>query len=131
MYMPDGIKVLIAEDDHFLSALLKARMDKEGFAVKQVFDGQEAIDILKDFMPDVIILDLIMPTVSGFEFLEMTSIDPQYNKVPVIILSNLGQDSDIQRAKQLGAAEYFIKARTSIDDVISVVKNLVQAHAAK
>ncbi|MEK7193591.1 MAG: response regulator [Patescibacteria group bacterium] len=124
--MPEVMKVLIAEDDHFLSALLKARMDKEGFEVRQVFDGQEALDMLKEFHPTVIILDLIMPTLSGFEFLEQTSIDPQFNQIPVIILSNLGQDEDIQHAKQLGAKEYFVKARTSIDQVITVVKNLTQ-----
>ena len=124
--MPEVMKVLIAEDDHFLSALLKARMDKEGFEVRQVFDGQEALDMLKEFHPTVIILDLIMPTLSGFEFLEQTSIDPQFNQIPVIILSNLGQDEDIQHAKQLGAKENFVKARTSIDQVITVVKNLTQ-----
>ena len=125
--MPDGNapKVLIAEDDHFLSSLLKARLDKEGFVVKTVFDGQEALNYLKEFLPNVIILDLIMPSVSGIEVLEQISIDPQYNKIPVIVLTNLGQEEDIQRAKQLGAAEYFVKARTSIDDVVVAIQNVL------
>lgn len=122
--MPEGApKVLIAEDDHFLSSLLKARLEKEGFVVKTVFDGGEALNYLKEFQPDLIILDLIMPSVSGFEMLEQTSIDPQYNKIPVIILTNLGQEEDIQKAKQLGAVEYLVKARSSVEDIAAAVKN--------
>jgi len=127
--MADAPKVLIAEDDHFLSALLKAQMEKSNFTVKQVFDGQEALDSLHDFAPDIIILDIIMPTLSGFEFMEQTSIDPQFNHIPIIVLTNLGQESDINRAKQLGAVEYFIKARTSIDDVVASIKALLERKA--
>lgn len=115
-------KILVVEDDHFLSSLLKARLEKEGFLAKTVFDGGEALNYLKEFQPNLIILDLVMPSVSGFEMLEQTSIDPQYNKIPVIILTNLGQEEDIQKAKQLGVVEYFVKARTSIDDVVSAVR---------
>ncbi len=69
-----------------------------------------------------------MPTVSGFEVLEQLSIDPQYSKIPVIILTNLGQEEDIQKAKQLGATDYFIKARTAIDDVVVAVRNALAKH---
>ena len=117
-------KVTIIEDDHFLSSLMKARLEKEGFTVSQAFDGEEAIQLLKQELPSLIILDLIMPKVTGFEVLQMISITPQLDKVPVVILSNLAQDSDIQKAQELGAKEYFVKVKVSIDDLVQKIKTL-------
>lgn len=125
--MAESPKLLIAEDDHFLSSLLKARLEKENFVIRLAADGEEVLNTLKEFRPDIIVLDLIMPKLSGFEVLEALSIDPQYNNIPIIILSNLSQDSDVQKAKELGVAEYFIKARTSIDDLVNSIKGLVHA----
>jgi len=124
--MPEGSKILIAEDDHFLSFLLRGRLEKENFVVHQVTDGEEALSFLKTERPDLIILDLIMPKLSGFELLEIISIDPELNKIPLIVLSNLGQDEDIEKAKRLGAVEYFVKARTSIDDLVKTVRGYVK-----
>ena len=118
-------KIMIIEDDRFLSSLMKARLEKEGFSVTQAFDGEEAIQALKAEMPALVILDLIMPKVTGFEVLQMISITPQLDKVPVVIVSNLAQDSDIEKARQLGAREYFIKVKISIDDLIGKIKSLV------
>jgi DNA-binding response OmpR family regulator len=118
-------KIMIIEDDRFLSSLMKARLEKEGFTVAQAFDGEEAMQILKTDLPALIILDLIMPKVTGFEVLQMISITPQLDKVPVVIVSNLAQDSDIEKARQLGAREYFIKVKISIDDLIGKIKSLV------
>ncbi|MBI2033963.1 MAG: response regulator [Candidatus Liptonbacteria bacterium] len=123
--MPTGSKILIIEDDHFLSMLMKARLEKEGFQVTQAFDGEEALNILKKDIPSLIILDLIMPKISGFEVMETISADPQYSKVPVIVLSNLGQESDIQKVKALGAVLHLTKVRTTIDDIVKGVKSLV------
>jgi DNA-binding response OmpR family regulator len=118
-------KIMIVEDDRFLSSLMKARLEKEGFTVAQAFDGEEAMGMLKQDIPSLIILDLIMPKVTGFEVLQMISITPQLEKVPVVIVSNLAQDSDIEKAQQLGAKEYFVKVRVSIDDLIGKIKTLV------
>lgn len=118
-------KIMIVEDDRFLSSLMKARLEKEGFAVLQAFDGEEAIGALKTEIPALIILDLIMPKVTGFEVLQTISITPQLDKVPVVIVSNLAQDSDIEKARQLGAKEYFVKVKVSIDDLIGKIKSLV------
>lgn len=111
-------KVLLVEDDQFLSSLLKNRLIKEGVEVLYAKDGQEAIDVLRDNKPDLILLDLILPKKSGFEVMEMVKDDPQLQNPPIIIISNLGQPEDIQRGQDLGAVEYFIKAKTSIDDLI-------------
>ena len=117
---------MVVEDDRFLSSLIKARLEKEGLSIIQAFDGEEAINLLRQGKPDLIVLDLIMPKVSGFEVLETISLSPQLNKIPVVVLSNLGQDDDIQKAKSLGAAEYFVKIRVSIDDLINKVRAIVQ-----
>ncbi len=118
--------IMVIEDDRFLSSLIKARLEKDGFVALQAFDGDEALKLLKQEKPDLIVLDLIMPKVSGFEVLEAVSLDPQLNKIPVVILSNLAQDSDIEKAKSLGAKEYFVKVRVSIDDLINKVRSIVQ-----
>ncbi|HEY5220772.1 MAG TPA: response regulator [Candidatus Paceibacterota bacterium] len=121
----DSKKIMIVEDDHFLSSLMKARLEKEGFEVVQAFDGEEAIEMLRKVIPSLVILDLIMPKVTGFEVLQMLSITPQLDKIPVVIVSNLAQDSDIEKARQLGAREYFIKVKVSIDDLVGKIKTLV------
>ena len=117
--------IMLIEDDHFLSSLMKARLEREGFTVIQAFDGEEAIGILKKEAPALIVLDLIMPKVTGFEVLQMISITPELDKIPVIIVSNLAQDSDIEKARQLGVKEYFIKVKVSIDDLVEKIKALV------
>ncbi len=108
-------KLLLVEDDPFLSSLLKARLAKEGFVVAYAADGEEALEMLRKDKPDLVLLDLILPKKSGFEVLEIMRDDPRLVKLPVMIVSNLGQESDIARGKELGAVAYFIKAKTSID----------------
>ena len=124
--MPGEMKtIMIIEDDKFLSSLMKARLEKDGFTIMQAFDGEEAIQGFKQRTPDLIILDLIMPKVTGFEVLQTISITPELQRVPVVILSNLAQDSDIEKARQLGAREYFVKVKVSIDDLVGRIKNLL------
>ncbi len=111
-------KILLVEDDQFLSSLLKNRLSKESVEVTHAKDGEEALSILKNLKPDLILLDLILPKKSGFEVMEGIKQDPQLADAPIIIISNLGQPEDIQRGQELGAVEYFIKAKTSIDDLV-------------
>jgi len=126
--MPDYLKkVMIIEDDRFLSTLVKARLEREGFVVAQAFDGEEALNLLRsEPPPSLILLDLIMPKVTGFELLQAVSITPGLASIPVVILSNLAQDSDIEKAKQLGAKEYFVKVKVSIDDLVDKIKTLIK-----
>jgi DNA-binding response OmpR family regulator len=119
---------MVIEDDKFLSSLIKTRLDKEGFTVLQAFDGEQATTMLREEQPDLIVLDLIMPKVNGFEVLQMISITPQLSKTPVIILSNLAQDSDVEKARALGAKEYFVKVKISIDDLLLKIKDLTVAN---
>lgn len=114
--------VLLVEDDVFLSSLLKNRLTKEGFEVTHAVDGDQAVEILRTAKPDLILLDIILPKKSGFEVMEAIRQDPQLYRSPIIIISNLGQDADVARGKDLGAIEYFVKARTSIDDLVAQVR---------
>ena len=120
-------KILLVEDDAFLSSLLKNRLQKEGLEVTLAKDGEEALNSLKSGKPDLILLDLILPKKSGFEVMEEMRADPQmqFQELPIIIISNLGQPEDISRGQALGAIEYFIKAKTSIDELIEKIKGFL------
>jgi DNA-binding response OmpR family regulator len=125
--MAEGVKkVMLIEDDKFLSSLLRARLEKDGVTVIQMFDGENAIQCLSEERPDLVVLDLIMPKINGFEVLKSLSMTPGIDQTPVIIVSNLAQDSDIEKARQLGAKAYFVKVKISIDDLIGKIENLVK-----
>ena len=117
--------IMVIEDDPFLSSILKARLEKDGFTVIQAFNGEEALTKLRETTPGLVILDLIMPKMSGFEVLQSISIDPQLNKIPVVVVSNLGQQGDVDKAKGFGAVDYFIKMRMSIDELIVKIKGII------
>jgi len=118
--------VLLVEDDKFLSTLLKNRLEKEGFSVIHAVNGEEAINILRanPAKPNLVLLDIILPKKNGFEVLEEIKLDLELKALPIIIISNLGQDDDLARGKELGALQYYVKAQTSIDDLVSKVRSL-------
>ncbi|MCL5012270.1 MAG: response regulator [Patescibacteria group bacterium] len=121
-------KVLLIEDDPFLSSLLKNRLAREGLVVLHAKDGEEGINLLKtNTNIQLVLLDLILPKKSGFEVLQTIRQDPQMQNAPVIIISNLGQPEDVQRGQELGAVEYFIKAKTSIEDLVSNIVSFLTA----
>jgi DNA-binding response OmpR family regulator len=124
--MADAMKkILLIEDDPFLSSLLKTKLQKEGFEVILATDGEIALEMFKKTDVDLILLDIILPKKTGFEVLEEMRMDPQLQskKTPVMIISNLGQEEDIARGKELGVVEYLIKAKISIDDLVGKVKD--------
>ncbi len=106
-------KILIAEDDRFLAAAYNAKLNKAGYETMIASDGDHALEILKNFTPDLILLDLIMPNKNGFIVLENISKDPILSKIPIFVLTNLSQKEDEDRARQLGAKEFIVK--TTID----------------
>ena len=121
--------VLVVEDDIFLSQLLTNRLTKAGVNVIRAADGEEGLAKLRADKPDLMLLDLILPKKSGFELLEKMRSDPALSGTPVIIVSNLGQESDIKKGRELGAIEYFIKAKTSIDGLVERVKLILEEGA--
>ncbi len=118
-------RVLIVEDEPLLGNLLKQRLEKEQFSVTLVRDGEEALAVLKTAAPDLILLDIILPKVSGFEVMERLNTDPVFSnmKVPIVIVSNLGQESDVEKGQALGAIGYFVKAQLSIEDLLVKIRD--------
>lgn len=125
--MAEQKKLLIVEDEPLLGNLLKQRFEKEGVETLLARDGEEALTILRATRPNLILLDIILPKISGFELLETMSADPSIEKAPVIITSNLGQDSDVKRGQSLGAIEYFVKAKISIEELVDHVKQVLES----
>ncbi len=116
-------KILLVEDEPLLGNLLRQRFEREQFQIVLARDGEEALKALRETQPDLMLLDIILPKVSGFELMEIMKNDPQIAKPPIIIISNLGQDTDIAKGESLGAVQYFIKAKVSIEDIVNKVKN--------
>jgi len=120
--MSEAKKILVTEDDKFLVNVLLSKLSKEGFEVIHAFDGEEALAKVREKKPDLILLDLILPVKDGFDVLKELKEDGATKNIPVIILSNLGQETDIEKGKKLGAVDYMIKANWSMKDVIAKVK---------
>ncbi len=118
-------KILLVEDDQFLSSLLQTRLTKEGLEVVLATNGDQVLQLLKENKFDLILMDIILPGKSGFEAMEEIVASPQYGQTPIMIISNLGQEQDVARGKELGAVEYFVKAQTPIDDLVAKVRGFL------
>ncbi len=119
-------KVLIAEDDKFLSSAYRVKLAKEGFDVKVVVNGNELLTELSTFAPDLIILDLVMPSKDGFETLKEIKANDKWKGIPVIIASNLGQKDDIDQGLALGANDYIVKTDLSLNGIIAKIKTYLK-----
>ena len=115
-------KILLAEDDKFISRAYSDGLSRAGFEVILAMDGIEAVELARKEKPDMILLDLIMPRKNGFEVLIELNDEAELKKIPVIILSNLGQESDITKGKEMGAVDYLIKSNFSLKEVIEKIK---------
>jgi two-component system, OmpR family, alkaline phosphatase synthesis response regulator PhoP len=118
--------VLVAEDDKLYAEIYESKLAKEGFEVVVVGNGKEAIEKAKKLKPGLILLDLVMPVMDGFTALEILKNDPATKEIRVVVMSNLGQDSDVQRAKKLGADEYLVKASISIQELMEKIKSYLK-----
>lgn len=114
-------KILIIEDDEFLRSLTAKRLEKEGYQVVVAIDGESANGIANDNKPDLILLDLLLPGLDGFEVLKKARADAVTKSTPIIVFSNLGQREDIEKAKGLGADDFLIKANFTLDDVVEKI----------
>jgi len=115
-------RILVVEDDKFLRDLLVNKLKDEGLEVGAVTDGKEAYEYLDKDLPDVIVLDLILPDLNGFDILERITKDARTSGVPVIVLSNLDQKEDIDKAMSLGAVDFMIKANFSLTEILARIK---------
>lgn len=118
-------KILVVEDDAFLSKIYKVKLEKTGFEVVLAYDGNQAIEEIKKAIPDLILLDLMMPVKDGFTTLSELKENSDWKKIPVIIASNLGQQEDVDKGLKMGASDFIVKSDTSLDNIIDKINKLL------
>jgi len=119
-------KILIIEDDKFIKSLIADLLIKENFEVSEAIDGEEGMKKIREEVPDLILLDLLLPGIDGFEVLSRVKEDEVLAKIPVVILSNLGQREDVERGLKMGAVDYLIKAHFTPREIINKIKNALK-----
>jgi DNA-binding response OmpR family regulator len=122
----DGKKILVVEDDTLLTEMLVKKLKGENALVDHAADGEDAISMIKTNKYDLILTDLLLPKVSGFEVMEAINLDENAKGTPVIILSNLGQKEDIERGTKLGVRMFLIKAILSLDEILEAVEKVLK-----
>jgi len=120
-------KILIVEDDKFLRELISQKLSKQDeFEVVEAIDGEKGLKKIEEEKPDLILLDLILPGIDGFEVLSKAKDNPETSSIPVIILSNLGQKDEIERGLKLGANDYLVKAHFTLGEIIEKVQEVLE-----
>ncbi len=115
-------KILLVEDDEALANTYIMRLQAEGFVIRRVANGEEALAAAKDFKPNLVVLDAMMPKISGFDVLDILRNTPETANLKIIMLTALSQDSDKQRAQGLGVDDYMVKSQVVMSDVVDRIK---------
>ncbi|MDO8408197.1 MAG: response regulator [bacterium] len=123
--MAERPKILWIEDDVFLNTLILSKFAEREYQIFSAQDGKSAFEELGRNTPDIIVLDLLLPGMDGFEILEKIKADPRYKDIPVVVFSNLGPESGMERAKKLGALAYFVKADFDLEEVMTKIKKMI------
>jgi two-component system, OmpR family, response regulator len=113
--------ILIAEDDGFLRTVFSNELTKAGFTVIAVEDGDAALDVMRRDPPKLVLLDVLMPKRDGFDVLAERQKDPHLQAIPVVLLTGLGQEKDIEKAMQLGASDYFSKSNLDLETLVALI----------
>ena len=116
-------KLLFVEDDEGLASVYTARLEAEGFVIKHVPNGEDALSSAIEFKPDLILLDVMMPKISGFDVLDILRNTPQTTNIRIIMLTALSQPKDKERAEKLGVDDYLVKSQIVIADVVARIKH--------
>ncbi len=120
-------RILVVEDDRFLRKAAESALRRNGFTVLVAANGEEGLRVARSEIPDLVLLDLIMPGLQGFEVLKLLKAEATTSAIPVVVISNLGQDSDVKNALDAGAVDYLVKANLALDDLVKRVKALLEA----
>ena len=115
-------KILLVEDEEIMIDLLQRKLTKEGYEVSVARDGEEGLKLMREVKPTLILLDIVMPKMGGFEVMEQMAKEPELKKIPVIVISNSGQPVELDRAQKLGAKDWLIKTEFDPQEVIEKVK---------
>ena len=118
-------KILIVEDEETLYKVIKEEFEEKGYKIKIAVDGASVMEKAKNFSPDIIILDIILPKEDGLQVLAELKADPVLKSIPVIMLSNLSEAESIKKALTLGAVDYFVKTQYSIYEIIEKVEKYI------
>jgi len=118
--------ILIIEDDEFFRELISKKLLSSGFSISEAIDGQSGINKAKTSRPDLILLDILLPNVGGFDVLPALKKDSATASIPVVILSNLSSKEEIEKGLKLGASDFLIKSQFDLDEVIAKIKNLLK-----
>ena len=116
-------KILLVEDDVALAAVYRSRLELEGFEIKEVHNGEDALSAAVSYRPDLILLDAMMPKISGFDVLDILRNTPETGNIKIIMLTALSQPKDKERAEQLGVDDYLVKSQVVIGDVIERIRH--------
>ena len=124
--MSDGkIKVLLVEDDKMIIDMYTLKFSQEGYDIVQAENGKDGLELAKKNIPDIILLDIILPQMDGFTVLKELKADDSTKNIPVVLLTNLGQDGDVKKGLELGAKDYLIKANFTPSQVVDKVKSVL------
>ena len=118
--------ILLIEDDKFLSSMYQTKLEIEGYNILRASDGETGFKLAKQHKPDLILLDIVLPNLSGFEVMEQLSQNSDLSKIPVIFLTNLSQKEDTKKGLKLGAKSYLIKAHYMPSEIMSEIKKFLK-----
>lgn len=119
-------RILLVEDDQMIVDMYKIRFEEEGFDVSITDKGSEALELAKKDKPAIVLLDIILPEADGFSILESLKAGADTKRIPVLLLTNLGQESDREKGIAMGAADYFVKSKHTPTDVIDKIKEIIK-----
>ncbi len=118
-------KILLIEDEEIMINLLQKKLEKEDYTVSVARNGEEGLKKMREVDPDLILLDIVMPKMGGFEVMEEMAKEPNLKKIPVIIISNSGQPVELDKVKELGAKDWLIKTEFDPQEVVEKVKKQI------
>lgn len=124
-------KILLVEDDAGLANVYQTRLEAEGFDVRHVDNGELALPAIMEYRPDLVVLDVMMPKINGFDVLDLIRTTPETMSMRVIMMTALSQAKDKERAEKLGADDYLVKSQVVISDVVNRIKHHLESDSSK
>jgi DNA-binding response OmpR family regulator len=118
-------KILIIEDDRYISKMYQLKLSLDGFDVQVADNGRIGVDKVKEFKPDIILTDILMPEMDGFDVIKTVKADDDTKTIPILIMSNLGQEDHIQKGLELGALGYIVKSQYTPSKVVDKIKEIL------
>jgi len=122
----EKIHVLIVEDNEDISGIYKLKLASEGYEVSTAFDGLAAFECIEKQMPHIIFLDIVMPRMDGLEFLKKARKKEELNNIPILIMTNLGQDEDRAQCEKMGATRFFVKTEVKIEELSKIITEALE-----